>query len=292
MCEFFDEKVIQDKEFNDFKTYDVLLRLEVYNMSILNQIEKFSYKYKEFISSRAETLKITMLPLVIGIFQVRVMNITNIIVMSRHPYSFQQFHSFKHWIQMSFNDKKIKDTFFNKRLMIDKIIPCEELALKENLFLSNEEFNRFELTIKRDLKFISSLDFFPGIKFNIFIINDQYENNRNSIFKENSPDQGPFERISKLSTVSKHNSKDLNELIERFSDVFKGQGEDKTEGKKSKIGRNSNNSKKSTHSNNDFNIIKNVFPNKHSLSSGRKSNTSKYSCDEEKLEVPNLRLSK
>jgi len=253
LCEIFDEKVFQDSKFNDFRTYDMLLKFEIYNCNNFdfNFLEEFAIKYKDYIKSLADNLKSTYIPLIIGVFQIQVFNISKILVLTRHPYCFSQFHDLKYWYVFSFNNK---DKILTPS-KVDQIVSSEDIAINENIYFDPDEYTVFMSNIKRDLKFLRELIFFSLFKVNVFIINDEYGYNSlikekekvkekvkekdvekdkvkdkvkdNNIDKDSSSnkekeyvvDKTPFERNSKISDGRK-NSRDLIDIIDRISEVF------------------------------------------------------------------------
>ncbi len=104
-CSIFEEKIFHNSQYNYFWTWDLLLSFEIYDDSqiSLQEIKNFAVKYKKHISDKADRLRCTNLPLIIGLYQITVMGKTKFLLLNRHSFSFSQFHPFKHWYLLSFD---------------------------------------------------------------------------------------------------------------------------------------------------------------------------------------------
>ena len=175
-------------EYNSFKyhsknffTYNLFLSFETYEKDELNilNMKQFILNYNTYLMKIIKNMEYTFIPLIIGIFEIRVLNKTKIVILYRNPLLYSQFNKFKRWISFFITEtpEKIFDSFN------EGLLSLKEIEINDNIFLNQFDYNELVKNLNRDMDFIknSSSNIFPII--NIFI--GEEENDNNEIIIEN-----------------------------------------------------------------------------------------------------------
>ena len=177
----FFEKKFKDKRYNGYYTRDSFLSFEIYDEKILpfKKIKDFISNYKNYLMDRITNFSFTFLPLIIGIFNIRYLNYNKIIVFYRNPLSFAPLVSFNCWINFCFSDNLEKITTSTKD---NEVVDINEIEVKNNILLEEEEYNETFKILKSDMKFLKEQDIELNFKLHLFVVNDMNKNESKSIF--------------------------------------------------------------------------------------------------------------
>lgn len=177
----FFEKKYKDKRYNGYYTRDSFLSFEIYDEKILpfKKIKDCVSNYKSYLMDRITNFSFTFLPLIIGIFNIRYLNYNKIIVFYRNPLSFAPLVSFNCWINFCFSDNLEKITTSTKD---NEVVDINEIEVKNNILLEEEEYNETFKILKSDMKFLKDQDIELNFKLHLFVVNDMNKNESKSSF--------------------------------------------------------------------------------------------------------------
>ena len=156
-----DEKEIEK---NLYYTHDLYLMYEIYdieNFPNISEIEKIMSEYNKYLIKTAKNMNYSFLPLILGIFNIKIYDTNKIIVLYRNPLYFTNFNHFNHWINFYITEEpeKIKvSSLFND------VIDVNEIEIKNTLKLSESDYEEIKKNIKNDYSFLKKIkNIFPII---------------------------------------------------------------------------------------------------------------------------------
>lgn len=154
-----DEDIVnkKDSEKNLFYTHDLLLMYEIYeekNFIKFEEFQKIIKEYNRYLLSIVQNMSYSFLPLILGVFNLEIYDSNLIVILYRNPLYFTGFNNFNHWINfyITENPEKIKVSS-----MFNDIINLNEIEIKNNLELSEADYEEIKTNLKNDYKFIVKL---------------------------------------------------------------------------------------------------------------------------------------
>ena len=186
-------------------------------------MKQFILNYNTYLMKIIKNMEYTFIPLIIGIFEIRVLNKTKIVILYRNPLLYSQFNKFKRWISFFITEtpEKIFDSFN------EGLLSLKEIEINDNIFLNQFDYNELVKNLNRDMDFIknSSSNIFPII--NIFIGEEENDNNEIIIenfendFKDKSFSQILNNEVS-ISTINiKKKTENNSEIFSLFEKEYK-----------------------------------------------------------------------
>ena len=153
-------------EQNLFMTFDSLLIIEVYEKKdFINseQLRKFVYHYKNYLSNTVKNMTYTFLPLVLGVFNIQISGLNKIVVIYRNPLYFTQFNHFNNWITYYINESTEK---LKASLILDDVIDINEIEVKNALKINEADYDEVKNNFQRDLNLLKdiNLSIYPVVR--------------------------------------------------------------------------------------------------------------------------------
>ena len=152
-----------ESEDNLFYTFNSLLMMEVYDPQEFissKDLSKFVSSYGEYLLAIIKNINFTFIPLIIGIFNVEIAGENKVVILYRNPLFFTNFNKYNHWINFCLTEgpEKIKASIFQNEIDIN------EIEIKNNLKLSEADYEEVTNNLKRDF------DFFVKINIQVYPI--------------------------------------------------------------------------------------------------------------------------
>ena len=152
-----------ESEDNLFYTFNSLLMMEVYDPQEFissKDLSKFVSSYGEYLLDIIKNINFTFIPLIIGIFNVEIAGENKVVILYRNPLFFTNFNKYNHWINFCLTEgpEKIKASIFQNEIDIN------EIEIKNNLKLSEADYEEVTNNLKRDF------DFFVKINIQVYPI--------------------------------------------------------------------------------------------------------------------------
>ena len=163
----------------NFFTYNSFLSFETYESDEFNisNMKEFILNYNSYLLNIIKNMEYTFLPLIIGIFEIKILNKTKIVILYRNPLLYSQFNKYKRWINFFITEtpEKIFDSFNQG------VLNLKEIEINDNILLNQFDYNELEKNLNRDMDFIKNISYeiFPII--NLFIGEDESDNNNEYI---------------------------------------------------------------------------------------------------------------
>ena len=145
-------------EQNMFTTHNSLLIIEVYEKKeFINseQLKKFIYKYKKYLSDTVKNMGFTFMPLVLGIFNIQIEGLSKIVIVYRNPLYFTLYSHFNNWITFYINESTEK---LKASLILDDVIDLNEIEVKNSLTISEADFDEVKKNFQSDLNFLKDIN--------------------------------------------------------------------------------------------------------------------------------------
>ena len=179
LFEIFFKERNKEKDYNNYYTSDSFLFFEIYDKNYLtyNQLKSFIHFYKNYLIEKINNFSYSFLPIILGIFNITYLSYNKIIILYRNPLSFSSNISFKYWLKYIFcddYDKMLTSTNLNE------IVDLNEIEVRNNIKLDEEEYNNAIEVLNSDLNFLKSLNYGINCKLNLFILNDIYYESQQS----------------------------------------------------------------------------------------------------------------
>ena len=211
-------------EQNMFTTHNSLLIIEVYEKKeFLNSedLKKFIYQYRKYLSDTVKNMSYTFLPLLIGIFNIQIGELNKIVILYRNPLHFTLYNHYNNWITFYINEstEKLKASF-----ILDDVIDLKEIEVKNSLKINEADYDEVKKNFKSDLNFLKNINIaiYPVIRLFIGDENDSIKavDHNNLGFNKNYKASNVNEpSILDDTTNKQHNLSDLLEMsdIENLS---------------------------------------------------------------------------
>ena len=210
----------------NFFTYNSFLFFETYENDEINisNMKQFILNYNNYLMEIIKNMEYTFLPLIIGIFEIKILNKTTTVILYRNPLLYTQFTKFKRWISFFITEtpEKIFDSI-NQGLL-----NLKEIEINDNILLNQFDYNELEKNLNRDMNFIKNLSFdiFPII--NLFFGEEENDNNEMSgnfnldeDSKNKSFNQILNNELSTSSIIIKKKTENNSEIFSLFEKEYK-----------------------------------------------------------------------
>jgi hypothetical protein len=175
ICKNLEKKMEMNHCFNEFYSHDCFISFELYDSNKINQISNSLKSYFEFMKNCKKSFYKTYLPLLIACYELKYLNQHYIILLYRNPYAFSVFHEMKHYFMISIDDLEKKVAFTSNPMFEKNIVSSNEIEIMHDIFLQDDDYKDFKITLKRDLEYLKSTKMKYYIS--IFIMNDNFTQN-------------------------------------------------------------------------------------------------------------------
>ncbi len=167
------ESKSSDSNISNCYTYNNLLMIEVYNKSdFINykQITKLTSSFKNYALKQVKNMKNTFLPLLLGIYNIKFFGLNKIVIMYKNPLYFTNYSSFNNWINFYITEtqEKTKKSLMTK----DNIIDLNEIEIKDNVKINDNDYEEIKLTLKNDLDYLNNCNFQVFPILHLFVGNE------------------------------------------------------------------------------------------------------------------------
>ena len=194
----FSKEKYKNESYNNYYTTDSLLSFELYDEDFFSdkKLKYFISSYKNYLFDKITNFSYSFLPFIIGIFKIKYMSYSKVVVLYRNPLTFSYNINFHYWLKYIFNDKERKiEASTDKK----DIINIDDIETSNNIMIENYEYKNSLEILDSDLQFLqSTIKFNMNFKLNLFILNDEYKNDLFDIDK------------SEISSMN-HNLNNLND---------------------------------------------------------------------------------
>ena len=229
----------KEYESNLYYTHDLYLMYELYendDFIKFDHLKKLIHEYNKYLLSVIENMSSTFLPLIIGIFNIKIYDSNKIILLYRNPLYFSNFNHFNHWINFYITEEPEK---MKVSSLFNEVININEIEIRNSLQLNEADYDEIKIILEKDCSFLKkATNIFPII--HLFIGNeiqdDQTESGEdannirnknkkrktNNQYNENSiigdlslnKDIGLFDDV--LENI---NNSNINNISENFNDM-------------------------------------------------------------------------
>ena len=207
-------------EQNLFMTYDSLLILEVYEKKEFltsENLKKFVFHYKKYLTDTVKNMDYTFLPLLIGVFNIQISGLNKIVIMYRNPLHFTLYNHFNNWITFYINESTEK---LKASLMLDDVIDLNEIEVKNALKINEADYDEVKKNFKNDLLFIKEVNvpIYPVVRLFIGDENNALKNMDSNNLGFNKNYKATNMNEPSILDESLHKQQNLSDLLE-MSDI-------------------------------------------------------------------------
>ena len=202
-----------DNKYNNFFTNDSFLSYEIYDKKFLSyeQLANFMRNYHDYIINTVANFNYTFLPIILGIFNITYSSYNKIVILYRNSLAFSNDIIFKYWINYSF---VLGDEIVTKSTDNNEIADIDEIEVKNNIILDEDEYDDTLEVLNKDLEFLRNMKYNLGFELNLFVIKES--NNITNVKSEKSNTDFDLSFIKKnedmkFSLVSNEDNKNDNE---------------------------------------------------------------------------------
>ena len=168
-------------------------------------------EYNKYLLSIIKNMNYSFLPLILGIFNIEILNCRNIIILYRNPLYFTNFNNFNRWVSFYLTEESEKmkvSTLFND------IIDINEIELNNKLELNDNDYDEIRLVLNADITFIKNINgIFPIIHLFIGEESNINENDKKKKNIENTLIGDSFSNKNIIDILDKNLSMSLSENI-------------------------------------------------------------------------------
>ena len=219
ICKNLEAKLDLNSAYNEFYSYDCLITFEIYEFTIIEQIESTLREYFCYMKEHKTSFQKTYFPLIIGCFSIKYLDQQYVIVINRNPYAFSTFHEMRHYFIMSIDGNEKKVTLTSNPKYKSNFVGSNEIEIMNDIFLQDDDFLTFKLNLLSDLNFLVR----RRIKYslNVFIINDYFNNEMDSVrsYNDRVSARFDFSIIDKISE-NESNLKVMTSSLSNFEELF------------------------------------------------------------------------
>ena len=204
----------KDIENNLYYTNDLYLMYEIFEVEEFinyDEVKNIVIEYNKYLLSVIKNMNYSFLPLILGIFNIEILNCRNIIILYRNPLYFTNFNNFNRWVSFYLTEESEKmkvSTLFND------IIDINEIELNNKLELNDNDYDEIRQVLNNDFTFIKNINgIFPII--HLFIGEESNINENDKIKKniENTLIGDSFSNKNIIDILDKNLSMSLSENI-------------------------------------------------------------------------------
>jgi hypothetical protein len=201
-------------------TYDSLLILEVYEKKEFltsENLKKFVFHYKKYLTDTVKNMDYTFLPLLIGVFNIQISGLNKIVIMYRNPLHFTLYNHFNNWITFYINESTEK---LKASLMLDDVIDLNEIEVKNALKINEADYDEVKKNFKNDLLFIKEVNvpIYPVVRLFIGDENNALKNMDSNNLGFNKNYKATNMNEPSILDESLHKQQNLSDLLE-MSDI-------------------------------------------------------------------------
>ena len=203
-------------EQNLFMTYDSLLIIEVYEQKEFlssDDLKKFVFHYKKYLTDTVKNLDYTFLPLLVGIFNIDISGLNKIVIMYRNPLHFTLYNHFNNWITFYINESTEK---LKASLILDDVIDLNEIEVKNALKINEADYDEVKKNFKQDLLFIKEVNvpIYPVVRLFIGDENNALKNMDSNNLGFNKNYKATNMNEPSVLDESTHKQQNLSDLLE------------------------------------------------------------------------------
>ena len=103
-------------------------------------MKQFILNYNNYLMEIIKNMEYTFLPLIIGIFEIKILNKTAIVILYRNPLIYTQFIKFKR--QISFFITETPEKIFDS--INQGLLNLKEIEINDNILLNQFDYNQLE----------------------------------------------------------------------------------------------------------------------------------------------------
>ena len=144
-------------EKNSYYTFNMYLIYEIYDVSEIvdvQELKKIAHEYYDYIISTVKTISYTFLPLILGIFRIRIFDSEKIIVLYRNPLYFSIYSHFNRWINFYLTEEREK---IKVSSIFNDIFNLKIIEINKNIELYQTDFEEVKSSIEQDFSFLEKI---------------------------------------------------------------------------------------------------------------------------------------
>lgn len=227
ICHRFEKKIQENKEKNDFSSFDCFLGFEIYPYEKFESIKYFLNNYFDYLQTIKGNFSKTFLPLFIGCFEIMVFDLKYVILLSRNNHAFSTFHEMKYCTLICFDDLK-KEINYSSNQISNSFMNFFEFQNFNSVHLIAEEFDDCYKIFENDMKFLSEF-LKTKFKVSLFLVNDQFifcsEKIKESIRKDGENHGGSSQKFDEsiIENFSRIEQIDINSApstLSQFEEIY------------------------------------------------------------------------
>ena len=205
-------------ENNLYYTYNLFLMYEIYDVSELIDIQELKNiinEYHNYILTTVKTLSYSFLPLIIGIYKIKIFDSEKILILYRNPLYFSNLGHFNRWVNFYLTEEKEK---MKVSSIFNDIIEVNNIEMNNNIELYEADYDEIKSALEQDFSFMNNigniypiLHLFIGEEYSLSkeIIEKRMKKQGQMNFIENSILFGERSRLASESNVLIDKDKDL-----------------------------------------------------------------------------------
>ena len=144
-------------ENNLYYTFNLYFMYEIYDVSELADIKELKNiinEYYDYIILTVKTMSYTFLPLILGIFKLRIFDSEKIIILYRNPLYFSNLGHFNRWVNFYLTEEREK---IKVSSIFNDIINLNVIEINNSIQLFESDFNEVKLSIEQDFSFLEKI---------------------------------------------------------------------------------------------------------------------------------------
>ena len=114
----------------------------------------FMYEIYDYIILTVKTMSYTFLPLILGIFKLRIFDSEKIIILYRNPLYFSNLGHFNRWVNFYLTEEREK---IKVSSIFNDIINLNVIEINNSIQLFESDFNEVKLSIEQDFSFLEKI---------------------------------------------------------------------------------------------------------------------------------------
>ena len=138
-------------------TFNMYFMYEIYDISEIadiQELKKITQEYYDYIISTVKTISYTFLPLISGIFRIRIFDSEKIIVLYRNPLYFSNSGHFNRWINFYLTEEREK---IKVSSIFNDIFNLKIIEINKNIELYETDFEEVKSSIEQDFSFLEKI---------------------------------------------------------------------------------------------------------------------------------------
>ena len=194
-----------------FYTHDSFLFFEVYEANDFpdETLHTFVVKYKEYLLNTLKEMEFTFIPIIVGIYNITILDNDKLIFLYRHPLSFTHYSQFNQWINFIVTEEPESIKVSTE---LNSVIDINEIEIKNNIKLPSDQYQELKTALLNDISFIVNtlnMNTFPIA--NLFVGSESIGANMFNIIDSMSGEDNLNQSSGGAGTV--HKDKSFNVLL-------------------------------------------------------------------------------